>query len=72
MDAAREELHRLIDRLPDREVASLLVWARRHAIQGQRIGSQPPAFFAFGPANDGRRDTSERVDDALAEGFAQD
>lgn len=71
MDAGRDELHQLIDQLPDHEVASLLALARRADGRGRRTGSWPPAFFAFGPANDGRRDTSDRVDEALAEGFAQ-
>ena len=51
--------------------ASLLAQVRMAEIHGRRTGSWPPAFFAFGPANDGRRDTSDRVDEALAEGFAQ-
>lgn len=71
MDAGRDELHQLIDQLPDHEVASLLALARGAEGHGRRTGSWPPAFFAFGPASDGRRDTSDRVDEALAEGFAQ-
>ena len=31
-----------------------------------------PAFFAYGPSNDGRRNTSERIDEILAEGFGED
>jgi hypothetical protein len=71
MDAGRDELHQLIDQMSDHEVASLLALARKTESHGRRTGSWPPAFFAFGPANDGRRDTSDRVDEALAEGFAQ-
>ena len=31
-----------------------------------------PAFFAYGPSNDGRGDTSKRIDEILAEGFGED
>jgi len=71
IDSGRDELHQLIDQMSDHAVASLLALARRTESHGRRTGSWPPAFFAFGPANDGRRDTSDRVDEALAEGFAQ-
>ena len=71
MDAGRDELHQLIDQLPDHELASLLALARGAQGHGRRTGSWPAAFFAFGPANDGWRDTSDRLDEALAEGFAQ-
>lgn len=71
MSVDRVELHQLVDELPDDQVSSLLVEARRRAHRRQR-GSWPPAFFAFGSANDGQTDTSERVDEILAEGFGRD
>jgi hypothetical protein len=61
MDAGRDELHQLIDQLSDHEVASLLAQVRMAESHGRRNGSWPPAFFAFGPANDGRGDTSDCV-----------
>lgn len=71
MSVDRVELHQLVDELPDDQVSSLLAEARRRAHRRQ-VGSWPPAFFGFGPANDGRTDTSERVDEILAEGFGRD
>lgn len=71
MPVDRVELHQLVDELPDDQVSSLLVEARRRAHRRQG-SSWPPAFFGFGPASDGRTDTSERVDEILAEGFGRD
>lgn len=70
MTVDRVELHQLVDELPDDQVSSLLVEARRRANK-RRQGTWPPAFFGFGPAVDGRTDTSERIDEILAEGFGQ-
>jgi hypothetical protein len=71
MSVDRVELHQLVDELPDDQVSSLLSEARRRAHR-RSGGSWPPAFFGFGPANDGRTDTSERIDEILAEGFGRD
>lgn len=71
MTVERSELHQLVDELPDDQVSSLLVEARRRAHR-RHSTTWPPAFFAFGPANDGRTDTSERIDEILAEGFGED
>lgn len=71
MTVERIELHQLVDQLPDEQVADLLVEARRRAHR-HRPSAWPPAFFAFGPSNDGRTDTSVRIDEILAEGFGED
>lgn len=71
MTVDRSELHQLVDELPDDQVASLLAEARRRAHR-RRVGTWPPEFFAYGQSNDGRTDTSERIDEILAEGFGQD
>lgn len=70
MTVDRRELHDLVDELPDDQVAGLLADARRRARRGS-TGAWPPEFFSMGSSKDGRTDTSERVDEILAEGFGE-
>lgn len=74
MTAARDELHRLVDELPEDQVASLLADARQRAtLQAPTSGGTwPPAFFgSIKSAKNGRTDNSRRVDEILAEGFGR-
>jgi hypothetical protein len=66
----RTRLRAIVDELPDDVVPLVLANAEIHLDQpGEAVW--PPAFFASGPSNDGRTDTSERVDEILAEGFGE-
>lgn len=71
MSVARDELHHLIDELPDEQVDVALAELRRFARPATR-GSKAFAWIASGPANNGRIDNAERVDELLAEGFGLD
>jgi hypothetical protein len=64
----REELRHLVEELPDDQVVGILedVRLRLRPVEPSRW---PPRWFSFGPSNDGRSDTSVRVDEVLAEGF---
>lgn len=64
----REELRHLIEELPDDLVRSTLADVRLR-LRPVRPKQWPPKWFNYGPANDGRTDTSTRVDDILAQGF---
>lgn len=68
MNAEREELERLVRELPDEEVPRVLEDVRRH-LQPVKESPWPPAWFGAAPGR--RRDTSERVDELLAEGFGK-
>lgn len=72
MSVGRDELHHLIDSLPEEQVDQVLADVRRRV--GPRTAS-PEAGFAWigvGPANNGRADNASRVDELLAEGFGRD
>ncbi|QLQ16266.1 MAG: hypothetical protein HZY73_12060 [Micropruina sp.] len=69
MDAGRRELHRLVDALPDDQVALLLADLRRRLTPGVASSRWPPAFFGMGVDRDGCLELSERVDEVLADGF---
>lgn len=68
MSGEREELRRLVEELPDAQVAAVLAEARRQA-QPRPVGSWPPAFFGAVPA--GRADLGRNHDDLLANGFGR-
>jgi len=68
MSAEREELRRLVEELPDDQVPSALADVRRRVVRPEP-GSWPPPWF--GVAVGRRTDTSERVDELLAEGFGR-
>lgn len=66
MSGEREELRRLVEQLPDEQVAAVLAEARRQA-QPRPVGSWPPAWF--GAVASDRTDLGRNHDDLLADGF---
>ncbi len=68
MSADRDELRKLVDRLPDERVPAVLAEARRH-LHAASERSWPPAFFGAGHA--GRSDVAERSEELLDEGFGR-
>jgi hypothetical protein len=46
MDEAREELRRLVERLPDEQVQAVVSQLRAQLVSADRRGSWPPAWFA--------------------------
>lgn len=68
MSAERDELHRLVEELPDEQVSSALADVRRR-IGRREAGAWPPAWF--GAATADRTDTAARVDELLGEGFGR-
>lgn len=72
MSESRDELHDLIDALPDAQVDQVLADVRRRA----QTRSAPPekafAWIGAGPANNGRSDNAQRIDELLADGFGRD
>jgi hypothetical protein len=68
MTAERDELHRLVDELPDEDVRAALADVKRHHHPaGDR--PWPPAWF--GAATATTTDTAARADDLLADGFGR-
>jgi len=68
MSATRDELHRLVDDLPDARVPAALADVRRY-LAAAVDGTWPPPWF--GAATAGRNDTAARADDLLDEGFGR-
>ena len=68
MSAERDELHRLVDELPEQHIPAILVEARRRA-RLEPAGEWPPAFF--GSFASGRGDLGTDHDDLLADGFGR-
>jgi hypothetical protein len=68
MTAAREELRRLVEELPEEQVPVALAEVQRLAGTSENPRWPPPWF---GAVQSGRGDTSERVDDLLADGFGR-
>jgi hypothetical protein len=68
MTAARDELRRLVEQLPDEQVLTVLAEVRRLAEAPPEVGWPPPWF---GSITTERSDTSARVDEILAEGFGR-
>jgi hypothetical protein len=69
MTILREEFHRVVDQLPEKELAPLLDYVRSHAHQA---GDESPAWDGpdfVGAFASGRSDVSERADELL---FAED
>ncbi len=69
VNADRQELHKLVDALPDHQVARVLAGVRRRLQETASERLWPPAFFGMGVDKDGRADLPESVDEVLAEGF---
>jgi hypothetical protein len=68
MTDARDELHRLVERLPEDQVSAALIEVQRLAAA---VESPPWPAAWFGMITAGRADVSERVDELLAEGFGR-
>ena len=68
-DEARQELHRLVERLPDEQVQAVASQLRARLVAAGRAGSWPPAWFAV--AEGSSDDISERVDEIIAEGLGR-
>jgi hypothetical protein len=67
MSANRDELHRLVDELPEEEVAAALRLVHRPPERAER--PWPPRWFGMGSTTE--TDLSERVDELLKDGFGQ-
>jgi len=70
MTANRDELHHLVDELPDDQVDSVLA-DLRHCARPHRVPSER-ALAWIGAIKDGPADLSERVDDYLIATFERD
>ena len=68
MTAARDELRRLVEQLPEEQVPAVLAEVQRLARVVQAPEWPPPWF---GAVTSVRRDTSARVDELLADGFGR-
>jgi hypothetical protein len=68
MTAARDELHRLVEQLPEDQVPAALIEVQRLA-SAPDTSPWPPPWFAAITA--GRTDTSARAEELLAEGFGR-
>jgi len=66
MSVERDELHRLIEDLPDEQVPAALVDVRRH-LAPVSDSPWPPPWFGVVEAE--RTDTAARADEILADGF---
>lgn len=71
MTASRDELHHLIDELPDEQVESIAEDLRRRAQPRTAQSGKAFAWIGAGTANNGRANNSERVDELLAASFAR-
>ncbi len=69
MSAERNELHELVDALPDDQVVLVLADVRRRLPRVASDPAWPPAFFGMGVDKEGRTDLSMSVDEILASGF---
>ena len=67
VSAERDELRKLVERLPEEQVPVALDEVRRRLADAQRKRAWPPAFFGAGRA--GRTDVAERAEELLDEGF---
>lgn len=68
MTAARDELRRLVEELPEDRVSVALVEVQR-LVGSTDTPAWPPPWF--GAVRSDRPDTSDRVDELLADGFGR-
>ncbi len=68
MTAARDELRRLVEQLPEDQVPAVLAEVQRFASVAP-APEWPPLWF--GSVTSARTDTSVRVDELLADGFGR-
>jgi hypothetical protein len=71
MTGSRDELHHLIDSLPDEQVEQVLADVRRRATPRGVPGDAAFSWIGAGAANNGRSDNAARVDELLSEGFGR-
>lgn len=69
MTEARDELRRLVEQLPESRVSTALTELQRLTDNDAPTGTWPPAWF--GSITAGRSDTSQRIDQILADGFGR-
>jgi hypothetical protein len=69
MTAARDQLHRLVEQLPDDKVPTALSELQRLSDEEKKPGTWPPPWF--GSITAGRSDISQRIDEILPEGFGR-
>jgi hypothetical protein len=72
MTASRDELHHLIDELPDDQVPAVAEELRRRTKPRPAPSDKAFAWVGMGVAKNGRTDNARRVDEILAEGFGRD
>ena len=68
MAAARDELRRLVEQLPDEQIPAALTEVQRLAASAETAEWPPPWF---GAVTSNRADTCQRVDEVLADGFGR-
>lgn len=68
MTAARDELRRLVEQLSDEQIPTALAEVQRLAASTEAAPWPPPWFGAI---TSKRSDTSERVDELLADGVGR-
>lgn len=71
MAASRDELHNLIDELPDDHVSAVAEELRRRARPRSASTAKPFAWVGAGVTKDGATDVSQNADEYLAS-FARD
>jgi hypothetical protein len=67
MSTQRDELHELVDELPEEQLASALALLRARKSQEPR--PWPPRWF--GAVRSRRTDTAERAEEVLRDGFGR-
>lgn len=72
MSELRNELHHLIDSLPDEQVEQVLSDVRRRTEPRSAAPDSAFAWIGAGVAKNGRTDNAARIDELLAEGFGHD
>lgn len=71
MSSERAELHALIDELPESQVANVIDEMRSRLRPPRLVGARPFAWIGAGPANNGRNDNAEHINELLALGFGR-
>ena len=69
MTENRDELHHLIDDLPEEQVEQVLADVRSRTEPRQVPSEKAFAWIGAGPANNARTDNALRTDEVLADGF---
>lgn len=72
MSEIRDELHHLIDSLPENQIEQVLSDVRRRTQAHQLPSDEAFAWIGAGVAKNGRTNNATHVDEVLAEGFGRD